>query len=169
MVKFNTEDKLEAIQRYLQGNDSYHTIGDSIGATHYTIMNWVKQYEQHGVEAFNKSYTAYSVEFKLDVLNYMNNHGTSPNETAAIFNITSPALIRKWRTQVETKGIDALESKKKGRNTMKKKKEKITPVEGSVEALQAEIQDLRMEIAYLKKLNALVQNKETLQKKTKLK
>jgi hypothetical protein len=43
MVKFNTEDKLEAIQRYLQGNDSYHTIGDSIGATHYTIMNWVKQ------------------------------------------------------------------------------------------------------------------------------
>jgi len=35
-----------------------------------------------------------------------------------------------------------------------------TPAEGSVEALQAELERLRMENAYLKKLNALVQNKE---------
>ena len=41
--------------------------------------------------------------------------------------------------------------------------------EGSIEALQAEIERLRMENAYLKKLNALVQNKEKLQNKTKRK
>ena len=38
-------------------------------------------------EAFKKRYTNYSSQFKLDVLNYMNEHGTSINETAAIFNI----------------------------------------------------------------------------------
>jgi transposase-like protein len=99
----------------------------------------------------------------------LNDHGTSPNETAAIFNISSPALIRKWRIQVDSQGIDALKSKKKGRPTVKKKTKKTTAVSGSVEALQAEIDHLRMEVAYLKKLNALVQKKETLPTKTKRK
>ena len=30
--KFSAEDKLAAVQRYLQGNDSYRKIGASIGA-----------------------------------------------------------------------------------------------------------------------------------------
>ena len=93
------------------------------------------------------------MEYKLDVLNYMNENGTSPNETAVIFNISSPALIRKWRTQLRTKGIDALASKKKGRLSMTKNPKSIqnqTPAEGSVEELQAELERLRMENAYLK-------------------
>jgi hypothetical protein len=68
--------------------------------------------------------------------------------------------------------IDALKLKKKGRPTMNKKIQNIkksTPVEGSIESLQAEIERLRMENAYLKKLNALVQSKEALQSKTKRK
>ena len=52
---------------------------------------------------------------------------------------------------------------------MKKGHKKGTPVEGSVEALQEELERLRMENAYLKKLNALVQSKEKLQSKTKRK
>jgi hypothetical protein len=58
---------------------------------------------------------------------------------------------------------------KKGRPSMKKETKKPTQVEGSVEALQAEIEHLRMENAYLKKLNALVQNKEKLRSKSKRK
>ena len=38
---------------------------------------WIKQYEYHGIEAFEKRYTTYTLQFKLDVLNYMNEHGTS--------------------------------------------------------------------------------------------
>ena len=49
------------------------------------------------------------------------------------------------------------------------KTNKPVPSKGSVEALQAEIEQLRMENAYLKKLNALVQNKEKSPKKTKRK
>jgi transposase len=170
MAKFTEDDKLAAIQRYLKGVEGYASIASSIGTSSSVLKNWVKQYELHGVEMlFRKSYTSYTAQFKLDVLNYMNNHGTSPNETAVIFKITSPALIRKWRIQHESHGMDALKPKRKRRSTMKKKPDKSTRVEGSVEALQAELERLRMENAYLKKLNALVQSKEKSQNKTKRK
>lgn len=169
MAKFTSEEKLTAVQRYLEGQGSYASIGESMGACKAEVMNWVKQYEQNGVDSFIISYTSYTAQFKLDVLTYMNDNGTSPNETAAIFRISSPSLIRKWRLQFEKEGIDALQSNKKGRPKMKKKTKKTLPVEGSIEALQEEIERLRMENAYLKKLNALVQNKETLQNKRKRK
>ena len=57
---------------------------------------------------------------------------------------------------LEKQGIDALYSKTGASNDEKETK-KEQPVEGSQEALLAEIERLRMENAYLKKLNALVQ------------
>jgi transposase len=93
----------------------------------------------------------------MDVLNYMNETGTSVLETAAIFHLTAPSTIYTWRMILEEQGIDALYSIKRGRVTMKKESKKKQPIEGSQEALLAEIDRLRMENAYLKKLNALVQ------------
>ena len=141
-----------------------------MGTDHKAILNWAKQYEYNGVKAFIKSYTHYTAPFKLDVLNFMIDHGTSLIETAAIFGIAAPSSIIHWRKQFETKRFDALQSKEKGRPSMKKetnKQLKQTPVEGAPEALQARIKQLEMENEYLKKLNALVQAKETSPKKTK--
>ncbi len=39
--------------------------------------SWVKQYDYNGVEAFIKPYTNYTIEFKLDVLKFMIENGTS--------------------------------------------------------------------------------------------
>ncbi|KZE08386.1 regulator of replication initiation timing [Bacillus mycoides] len=54
---------------------------------------------------------------------------------------------------------------------MEKKKTNTTKdqgiIEGSIEALQAKNERLRMENAYLKKLNVLVQNKEKSRNKKK--
>ncbi len=91
----------------------------------------------------------------------MNETGTSSTDTAAIFNISSPGMIRNWRNAFETGGIDALQPKKKGRPSMKRESKKSPqPVERSLEALQEENERLRMENAYLKKLNALVQTRK---------
>ena len=93
-------------------------------------------------------------------------------ETAAIFNIAAPSTILVWKKQFKTQGLDALQSKKKVRPSMKKdtkKQTKSTPLEGSVEALEARIKQLEMENEYLKKLNALVQIKKKSPKKTKRK
>ncbi len=49
------------------------------------------------------------------------------------------------------------------------KQVKQTLADGSVEALEARIQQLEMENEYLKKLNALVQNKEKSRNETKRK
>lgn len=51
-------------------------------------------------------------------------HGTSTLETAVIFNIADPSTLRKWRRQFETNGFDTLQSKKKGRPSMKKETKK---------------------------------------------
>jgi transposase-like protein len=168
MAKFTLEQKMDAVLRYQSGVESVYTISESLNANPELVRMWIKQFEYHGIKAFEKSYTAYSMQFKLDVLNYMIENGTSSNETAVIFGISSSALIRKWRIQLSTEGTDALKPKKKGRPSMNKKREnKKAPAEGSMEALQAELERLRMENAYLKKLNALVQNKEKSPHKTK--
>ena len=119
--------------------------------------------------AFKEAYTNYSIEFKMDVLNYINEMGASIEEATAVFNIPASSTVSNWKHLFETQGIDALQPKTKGRPSMKKETKKNQPVEGSEEALQAEIERLRMENAYLKKLNALVQEKEKLQNKTKRK
>ncbi|MDF9762209.1 transposase [Peribacillus simplex] len=84
------------------------------------IQGWVRLYQIQGADGFKKSYTSYSAEFKIDVLNYMNETGISSYDAAAMFTISSPALIRTWRNNFNAYGLDALISKKKGRPSMKK-------------------------------------------------
>lgn len=170
MAKFTVEKKLEAVKRYLNNEGGYGFLGEIYGTTHNTIKKWVLQYQYNGEEGLGNNYTNYTVQFKLDVLNYMNEQGTSLYETAAIFNIPAPSIILDWKLKLETEGLDALKLKKKGRPPMKKEPKKSPqPTEGSLEALQAENERLRMENAYLKKLNALVQVQEKLQTKSKRK
>jgi transposase len=170
MTRFTNEQKLKAITRYQNGSESTNEIAKSMATSGSVIRNWIKQFEYHGLAAFEKSYTSYTAQFKMDVLNYMNENGVSPNEAAVIFNISSPGLIRKWRIQLASMRVDAFVPKIKGRPSMKKEVNKQSiqaPVESSNEALQARIKQLEMENEYLKKLNALVQAKEKSPKKTK--
>ena len=93
-------------------------------------------------------------------------------DTAALFKISSYTMVYDWQRKMEVGGIEALEPKQKGRLSMNKKsikQSKQAPAQGSVEALEARIKQLEMENEYLKKLNALVQNKEKSPNKTKQK
>ncbi|MEK4447656.1 IS3 family transposase [Bacillus sp. FSL M8-0052] len=159
MAKFTAEEKIQAVKRYLAGREGHKTIAREIGVSSGVFQVWIRKYHYHGESAFQKLYTTYSVEDKLKVLHYMIENGTSIRETAAIFNIQAPSTVAQWQKLFETGGIDALKPMKKGRPSMTKKNQKRTkkqtPQEGSVEAMQAEIERLRMENAYLKKLNNL--------------
>ena len=170
MAKMSAEQKLAAVERYLTSRESSRAVAAEFGISHRYLLTLTNQYQKNGVEAFVRRCTNYTKAFKLDVLNYMTEHGTSLNETAAIFKIAGASSVRNWKKQFEALGEDALQPKKKGHQSMKKQgtiQSKNVLVEGSTEALQARIQQLEMENAYLKKLNALVQAKEASPRKTK--
>lgn len=169
MSKVNTEQRIQAVERYINGNESMNQIAKNIGVSSVVLRGWIRLYEAYGSEAFLKSYTNHSAEFKMDVLTYMNETGASSIDAAAFFNISSSGLIRIWKKKFEMGGYDGLVSKKKGQPYMKKETKKSVKAEGSVEALEARIKQLEMENAYLKKLNALVQMQEKLQPKSKRK
>ncbi|MBJ8113705.1 transposase [Bacillus cereus group sp. N6] len=51
MTKFTAEEKIAAVQSYLEGVAGYDAISASIGASVSTIRTWVIQYKHNGVEA----------------------------------------------------------------------------------------------------------------------
>ncbi len=170
MVKYSYELKLQAVLAYLDGKESMRAIAKRFNISKTPLLNWIALYKENGVQGLIPNYTNYDIQFKMDVLNYMSEFGASLTQTAAVYNIPSPSTIHQWQRQVDFSGVDALLPKKKGRPSMKKetnKQPKQAPVEGSPEALQARIKQLEMENEYLKKLNALVQNKEKSPRKTK--
>jgi transposase len=150
MAKFTAEDKIKAVECYLEGKEGYNRIARKIGVHTSKLQYWVKKFQYHGESAFLKGYTNYTLQYKLDVLKYMNENGTSIFETSAIFNLPSDGTLWNWQHLLETKGLDALEPNKKGRLPMKKNNKQNKSAEGSQEALLEEIQRLRMENAYLK-------------------
>ena len=170
MTKFTKEIKLAIVQGFNPALISQLEYSQKMGVTRAQFQFWLKLYDLHGEDGFNNSYTNYPVPFKLNVLNYMVQTGASLMDTAALFKISSYTIVYSWQKQMENGGIDALEPRSKGHPSMKKEtnnQSKQVPVEGSPEALQTEIDRLRMENKYLKKLNALVQAKEKSPKKTK--
>jgi transposase len=169
MAKFNFEDKLWAVKEYENGKLSHRDIAKKLGTVHKTIETWVNLYQVHGEDSLRKRYTNYSAAFKMEVLKYMDDNWASLNETAAKFNIPTPFTITTWRRAVETEGVEALIPKKKGRPSMTKERKKNKTIDQMNESLIQEVERLRMENAYLKKLNALVQEKEKLPRNSKRK
>jgi transposase len=169
MGKYLLETKIAAVHAYLDNVGSYKDIALEYNVDPTMLVVWVALFREHGLAGFEESYTNYSIEFKMDVLNYMYETGASTREASAVFNIPSPSTVWKWQNIYETQGIDALLPKKKGRLSMKKEPKKNLPIKGSDEELIAENERLRMENAYLKKLHALIQEKEKSQYKKKRK
>jgi transposase len=171
MTKYSFKDKLEILLGYKEEKTSQSEYAKEKGIIKAQFQYWLRLYELHGEEGLQSTYTNYTTKFKLDVLNFMAHSGTSIMDTAATFMLPTFSMVYEWKKKFEEGGLGALEPKKKGRPSMTKEKlsksTKQTPAEGSVEALQAEVERLRMENAYLKKLNALVQNKEKSPNKTK--
>ncbi len=171
MAKFTAQEKIQYVKKYLDGTIGHKAIARTIGVAPSVFHSWIQQYQYRGENAFKKQYTTYSVDDKLEVLTYMNEHGTSPGETAAIFSIQSPSTVYQWMKLFDKQGVDAFIPKKKGRSPLKEEKPELSeqknPESSEIEALQAEVERLRMELAYVKKLNALVQNKEKSPNKTK--
>lgn len=167
---YSTELKLEIVQRYLQGN-----IGVAQLATEYYIgskgdvQKWIAGYQAHGIEGLCTTHGTYTGDFKVSVVEYMKSTSSSLRQTAAHFNIPSTESIRKWERIYYVEGLEALYEERRGRAVKmanKRPKKEKSKIETNEELL-AEVQRLRMENEYLKKLNALVQEREKSEKQTR--
>jgi transposase-like protein len=87
--------------------------------------------------------------------------GLSQSQTALTFNISSPALISHWHKAYRLHGLSGLTTKPKGRVAMSKPFITDKPDdEKTLAELKRENEYLRAEVAYLKKLDALLKEKE---------
>ena len=107
----------------------------------------------------NKRHTG---EFKQMVVETMMRDKLSYREAAQQFEISGHEQIRKWERIYLTEGPEGLYIERRGRNSKGRSSELPKEVE---EDLLAEVQRLRAENAYLKKLQALVLEEERHQSK----
>ena len=161
MSKYSSEFKLEVVKYYEKNH-----IGCELLARHFNVPNesivrrWIKRYEEHGIDGLKRNVMHYDGNFKQYVVEYMHNYHLSLNETAIKFNLGNANRVAKWERIYYEEGPDALYEERRGRskkmNSKPRKKKLSKEVE---EDLIAENQRLRMENEYLKKLNALVQER----------
>ena len=169
MRNYSRSFKLEVVKYYLENKDigylktaKYFNLPSEV-----TVLNWVKKYQEHGEKGLMKNpSSSYSGKFKRDVLKYMHTNQLSYLETATHFNIGA-STVKDWEFIYFEKGTRALNTRKKYKKSVKKRnmipkprkinKKKLK--EKSQDELIAKIEQLEMENAYLKKLQALVQQR----------
>jgi transposase len=166
LSKYSVGFKLEVAKAYLDGVTSYAALGQRWGVDRSKVRLWVKLYRAHGSEGLARKFTHYSAAFKLSVLQRMWADSLSFYDTAAIFNIRNPSCLAQWERLYRQGGIEALRPRKRGKpKAMSDPKGEPPPgerpdTERSQEDLIAELKQLRMENAYLKKLDALVRARQ---------
>lgn len=159
MSKYSNELKLKVIDYYKEGH------GFASIAKHFdipsmsTVQKWVRKYEANGIQGLTKNIKiSYSGEFKQNVIEYMHNNHLSCLETAIRFNLAGDYIVSKWERIYYEEGPQALYEKRCGRPKAMSNKRKKKNVNENKDLLE-EVQYLRMENEYLKKLNALVQER----------
>jgi transposase len=155
MTKYSKEEKIAAIKAVEAGESlaqvtKRYQINES-------VMKWiVRSYFEHGEKGLSTHAYSWTAEQKNEVLKYMHENRLSFSETGILLGIRI-STIWNWEKRYLEKGIEGLENKKKGR---KPRVQKPKPPKTRLEELEEENLNLRIENEYLKKLNALVAERE---------
>ena len=162
MSKYSAEFKLEVINYYLNNNYGWEYVAKYFHIPAFTtVKKWVKKYEEHGEKGLIKNQkTSYSGKFKQDVIEFMHTNHLSASATAYKFNLANENTVLRWERIYYEEGPQALYKQRRGRSKNMSSKPKKKKLDKKIEEdLIAEVQHLRMENEYLKKLNALVQER----------
>lgn len=165
MKKYKTEFKLEIVKSFLAGEGGAKLLARQWSVPEEKIRTWVSHYRLHGIDGLRPKRGAYSVQFKLQVLSHQDRERLSSREVAAIYDIRNPNQVVVWRRNLDEGGVQALERRKPGHPNMKPERRSPVPenvdVTDSEQTLREENERLRTEVAYLKKLQALIRAKKS--------
>ena len=156
MTKYSKEEKLAAIKAVAEG-ESIAEIARRYQISE-SVLKWaVRSHHEHGEQRLNSYVYGLPAEQKYEVLKYMHTNHLSCQEAGIQFGISGSSTVWQWERRYLENGIEGLENKKKGR---KPRTAKPKPPKTREEELLERIEDLEIENEYLKKLNALVAERE---------
>lgn len=169
-MKYTRDFKLGAIQRFMSGSAGYKRTARQLGIAPSMLRRWVAHFRLHGEDSLVRGRHEYTSDFKRSVLQHMWDNALSLRQTAAHFNIPNSTTINQWvrwykrQTEEATSATvpPLMITPPPNPGTTQSKDD-----ERSREELLTELQHLRMENAYLKKLKALVDAKSATSKKRK--
>lgn len=165
MIRYAFDFKLMVVKHYLEGKDGLKATAKIFNINdHKLVKEWLNRYEANGEKGLiDNEPTSYSGKFKLRVIKYMYSHHLSCIETAAHFNLNRK-IVSKWENIYIEKGSQELlkERRRVRRKFMDKDIKKLSRKE-----LEEAYTDLEMENEYIKKLNALVQERIKQEKEKK--
>lgn len=161
-TQYSREEKLDAISKILSGARGITETSRLINVASSSIKLWVSKFKLYGEASLERRYSVNNRDFKLSVIMDIVNNGLSLSEASLKYNLSTYA-ISSWRSKIEDQGISGLDSKIKGRKAkvMKTTEPHKNVSKRSQTDLEKELEYLRAENAYLKKLAALVQEKRS--------
>lgn len=168
MSKLTREDKIEIYERRLKG-ETISSLAKSFNIHESNIKYLIALIGKYGNNILRKSKNrAYSKEFKLQAINRILINHESINSVAIDIGLISAGVLHNWLSKFKENGYNVVE-KKKGRKpksmTKTKNNDKELSEKEKIKKLEDEIIYLKAENEYLKKLRALVQERELKKKK----
>lgn len=164
-MRFTKEFKLECIRKYKVGE----RIDDPGGCKHETFRNtvleWVRIYDAMGETGLEHKKPKRTWQDKLDMIERV--LGGESFKSVAYSNGIKGSLLSKWYKIYQKLGIDGLKSDRRGRPSKTMKKPKTPDGPKTKSESEKELELLRAENEYLKKLNALVQKRKGRQPRKK--
>lgn len=154
----------------IEDHQSIPYVCSHYGVSESLLDRWSFIYRQLGCKGLeSKQHQSFSAAFKLKVLRAIEKQGLSLSQACIKFSIGSDASILTWQRQWKEFGMEGLVNKPKGRKPMDKpkyaKKLKFKHPLTREQELLLELESLRAENAYLKKLQALIQAEEEANKR----
>ncbi len=168
MSKLTRENKIEIYERRLKG-ETISSLVKNFNINVSNIKYLIALIRKHGYDVLRSDKNrVYSKEFKLQVINRVFTNHESINSVAIDIGLTSSSILHNWLLKFKENGYNIIE-KKKGRKpksmTKPKKKYEILSEKDKIRQLEEENLYLKAENEYLKKLKALVLERELKEKK----
>lgn len=164
MVKYSHDLRLELVLKVESGASLRSTAKES-GVSKNVLRQWVRHYQSDGLEGLFSTKQRYTANFKQYAVEYRWQKGLSYSQAVSELGIPNSATLFAWEKIFLEMGPEGLQDTRKGRPPTVPKKKKDTQPKTREQELEAKIAHLEMENAYLKKLNALVAEREKSEKK----
>ena len=162
-IKYSLEFKLAIIGQVLSGEKPLVSISRENGIERRMAYQWVQFYQRFGEAGLIPQSTVYSLENKLEVIRYFISNKVSLRAACLHFNIRCNSVLSNWLRIYESAGAEGLSETTRGKHRLMKPKipKKAPSLLTDHEQVLEENNRLRAEVAFLKKLRALIQKEES--------